>query len=149
METHPVWRWRGILVAASANTRKKSLDALYSSNFPVAWLLKEVVITGTMLSMVYEWKFFLVSYGMTQVNALTCSTTLKLYASSLWKTFDPMKVKIGITPPRTESGAKRAKSAIRPRAWCETWALLDPVKVSVLVDNMIAQQTSDELHKNI
>ena len=42
----------------------------------------------------------------------TFCTTLKLYVSSLWNTFEPMKVKIGMTLCRTASGAIRAKLAM-------------------------------------
>ena len=64
---------------------------------PVCAFFKEDTMTGTIPSIVF-W------------------TTLKLDASSRWKTLDPMKVKTGIMLCNTESGARRVRLDINNNA---------------------------------
>ena len=47
---------------------------------------------------------------------VTFCTTRKLYVSSRWNTFEPMKVNTGMMLCRTDSGAKRARLAINNNA---------------------------------
>jgi hypothetical protein len=83
--------------------RKSFADAASSIALD-AEFFKEDTMTGTMPSIVF-------------------CTTLKLEASSRWKTFDPMKVKTGMMLCNTESGARRVRFDIRTKAWWKVCGL--------------------------
>jgi hypothetical protein len=60
-----------------------------------------------------------------KISDLTFCTTRKLYTSSRWKMFEPMKVKIGIKLWMIDSRASGAMCAIRRSAWWNVWGLLE------------------------
>ena len=62
-----------------------------------------------------------------QQNRRTFWTTLKLYVSSRWKTFEPIKVKMGMMLWRTASGATRARLESSKQAWWNVCRFSDAI----------------------
>ena len=91
--------------AASVKMDKNSLSATCNPMELACLDLREDVITGKTLSIVYgEGEVSTLSTNIPSVLAFC--TTLKLYSSSRCRTLDPMNVNIGMTFRRTASGAR-------------------------------------------
>lgn len=110
--------------------RKSFADATKSNAFD-ADFLREDTMTGTIPSMVF-------------------CTTLKLEASSRWKTLEPIKVKTGMILCNTESGARRVRFDIRINAWWKVCGLsVTASRVSSEFVEIQKEHTSNELHQDI